>query len=132
MAIVKVHNRQRGITYVYESVSYWDKDLKQPRSHRKLVGKLDPESGAVIPTGTRGRKKSGDNPGTSANNSDTDYKALYASAVRAIAAKDDIITELRRRLAATEKELSACRRSMKKSCDTLWATLDETEDHAHG
>ncbi len=132
MAIVKVHNRQRGITYVYESVSYWDKDLKQPRSHRKLIGKLDPESGAVIPTGTRGRKKSGDNPGTSANHSDTDYKALYESAVRAIAAKDDIITELRRRLAAMEKELSACRRSMKKSCDTLLATLNETEDHAHG
>ncbi len=38
MAIVKVHNRQRGITYVYNSVPYWDnKGLKQPISHRKLI-----------------------------------------------------------------------------------------------
>ena len=27
MAIVKVHNKARNVTYVYESVSYWDKEL---------------------------------------------------------------------------------------------------------
>ena len=37
MAIVKVHNKTRNITYVYESISYWDKELKQPRSRRKLI-----------------------------------------------------------------------------------------------
>ena len=45
MAIVKVHNKARNVTYVYESVSYWDKELKQPRSHRKLIGRIDPATG---------------------------------------------------------------------------------------
>ena len=44
-------------TYVYESVSYWDKNLKQPRSKRTLIGKRDSE-GNIVPTGGRGRKKS--------------------------------------------------------------------------
>ena len=48
MAIVKVHSKACNITYVYESVSYWDKELKQPRSHRKLIGRIDPDTGDVI------------------------------------------------------------------------------------
>lgn len=47
MAIIKVHNKARNVTYVYESVSYWDKELKQPRSHRKLIGRIDPVTGNV-------------------------------------------------------------------------------------
>ena len=53
MAIVKVHNKARNITDVYESVSYWDKELKQPRSHRKLIGRIDPATGDIVPTGKR-------------------------------------------------------------------------------
>lgn len=55
-SIVKVKNQKTGITYVYESESYWDKDLKQPRNHRKLIGKLN-DKGEVVPTGRRGRPR---------------------------------------------------------------------------
>ncbi len=41
-AIVYQVNKKTGITYVYESVSYWDKEKKQSRARRKLIGKLDP------------------------------------------------------------------------------------------
>ncbi|MDO4805253.1 MAG: hypothetical protein Q4A32_10595, partial [Lachnospiraceae bacterium] len=58
MAIIKKYNKSNGTTYVYESESYWDKDKKQPRSKRKLIGKLDPVTGEIVPTGTRGRKPS--------------------------------------------------------------------------
>ena len=61
MAIVKVHNRTRGVTYVYESHSYWDKELKQPRSKRKLIGKVDPKTGETVPTGKRGPQKGSTN-----------------------------------------------------------------------
>ena len=54
-SIIKKLNKQTGITYVYESESYWDKDKKQPRSKRKLIGKLDEETGEIVPTGTRGK-----------------------------------------------------------------------------
>ena len=56
MSIVKIKNKKTGITYVYESESYWDKEKKQPRNHRKLIGKLD-DDGNIVPTGNRGRKR---------------------------------------------------------------------------
>ena len=49
-AIIKVHDKRSGNTYFYESESYWDKEKQQPRSHRKLIGKLDPETGKMVPT----------------------------------------------------------------------------------
>ena len=58
MSLVKLRDKRTGTTYVYESESYWDKEKKQPRSRRKLIGKLDEETGEIIPTGKSGRKKS--------------------------------------------------------------------------
>jgi transposase len=43
-------NKRTGITYVYESVSYWDKEKKQARNKQVCVGKLDPVSGGFIPS----------------------------------------------------------------------------------
>lgn len=50
MAIIKQYNKKTGTTYVYESHSYWDKERKQHRSDRKLIGKIDPETGEIVPT----------------------------------------------------------------------------------
>ena len=58
MAIVKQLDKRSGITYVYESTSYWDKEKQQPRSKRKLIGRLDPETGEVVPTDGRGKRRS--------------------------------------------------------------------------
>ena len=58
MAIVKQYDKRSGNTYVYESTSYWDKEKKQPRSRRKLIGRLDPETGNVVPTDGRGKRRS--------------------------------------------------------------------------
>ena len=57
MSIVHQLDKRSGITYVYESTSYWDKEKKQARSHRKLIGRLDPETGKVLPTDGRGHKR---------------------------------------------------------------------------
>lgn len=43
-------NKTNGITYVYESISYWDKEKNQARNKRVCVGKLDSSSGAFIPS----------------------------------------------------------------------------------
>lgn len=55
MALLKRLDKRTGITYVYESSSYWDKKKKQPRSKRTLIGKIDPETGEMIPTDGRCR-----------------------------------------------------------------------------
>lgn len=56
MSIVKSKNKKTGVTYVYESESYWDKEKQQPRAHRRLIGKLDEKTGDIIPTGRSGRR----------------------------------------------------------------------------
>jgi len=43
-------NKRNGITYVYESTSYWNKEKKQPRSKQVCIGKLDPKTGEFIPS----------------------------------------------------------------------------------
>lgn len=48
MSIVHVKNKKSGVTYVYESAGYWDKEKQQARNHRKCIGKLDGENGTII------------------------------------------------------------------------------------
>ena len=49
-AIVYQTDKRSGITYAYESVSFWDKEKQQSRAKRTLIGKLDPETGEIVPT----------------------------------------------------------------------------------
>ena len=57
MARVKQLDKRSGITYVYDSVSYWDKEKRQPRSKRTLIGRLDTATGEIVPTDGRGQKR---------------------------------------------------------------------------
>lgn len=55
-AIIHQKDKRSGITYAYESVSYWDKEKKQSRAKRTLIGRVDPQSGKVVPTDGRVQK----------------------------------------------------------------------------
>lgn len=57
MTIINHFDKRSGITYVYESTSYWDKEKQQPRSRRTLIGKIDKDTGEMIPTDGRGKKR---------------------------------------------------------------------------
>jgi hypothetical protein len=73
MAIIHQHDKRSGITYAYESHSYWDKEKKTSRAKRTLIGRVDPSTGEIIPTDGRGKKagaKKEADPGA-------DYKKLY-------------------------------------------------------
>jgi transposase len=50
VGIIYQKDKRVGITYAYENESYWDKEKKQPRSKRKLIGRLDEVTGKIIPT----------------------------------------------------------------------------------
>ena len=56
-AIVYQKDKRSGITYAYESVSHWDKEKQQSRAKRKLIGRVDPATGEIVPTDGRRRKK---------------------------------------------------------------------------
>ena len=48
--IVYQIDKKTGTKFAYESTSYWDKEKKQPRSKRRYLGKVDPETGEIIPS----------------------------------------------------------------------------------
>lgn len=58
MAIIKQFDKRSGITYVYDSKSYRDPETKKVRAKRTLIGRLDPDTGEIIPTDGRGKKRS--------------------------------------------------------------------------
>lgn len=58
VAIIRQTDKRTGITYAYESVSYWDKEKKQSRAKRKLIGRVDPATGNITPTRKKKNNKS--------------------------------------------------------------------------
>ena len=49
-SIVHLKNKKTGAVYVYESEGYWDKEKRQARNRRICIGKIDPETGGIIPS----------------------------------------------------------------------------------
>lgn len=60
MAITYNKDSRSGktVTYAYETTYVWDKERKQSRSKRTLIGRVDEETGKIVPTDGRGRKRS--------------------------------------------------------------------------
>ena len=94
MAIIFQHDKRSGITYAYDSKSFYDKEKKCSRAKRTLIGRVDPETGEIIPTDGRNKK------------------AKTASSAPVVQDKDQRIIELedenrqlKLQLAAIKKEL---------------------------
>lgn len=58
MAITYNKDKRSGKTYAYETTYTWDSEKKQSRSKRTLIGRLDEETGKIVPTDGRCRKRS--------------------------------------------------------------------------
>ena len=95
MGIIYQRDKRVGITYVYENESYWDKEKQQPRSRRKLIGRLDETSGEIVPTDGRGRKQ----PVKDGHALDADYKKL----LKKCAAQEVLIAALKKEIAALKR-----------------------------
>ena len=50
MAGTTVHRKKNGAAYVYSVENYWDKEKKAPRNRQVCLGRLDEETGAIIPS----------------------------------------------------------------------------------
>ncbi len=105
MAIIKQTNKKTGITYVIDSESYWDKEKQQPRSRRKIIGKIDPITGEVVPTNRRQKRKS---------------NAAEASSTSAVASADNESLADQTRILELEKQVS----KLQKQKEELLKELD--------
>ena len=84
---------------MYESTSYWDPEKKQPRSKRRLIGKIDPVSGDIVPTGKPGRrskKNDSDIPAPADTSAEEKYKVQIAEQQEQIRQLTERILELQR------------------------------------
>ena len=123
MAYIKQYHKDTDTTYVYESESYWNPEKKQARSRRKVVGKLDPVTGEIIPTGKRGRKKKEATVTEGANVTAESHQLslLYEDAKRTLDRQDQIIMsqkeeirDLKEKLAKAENQNRSLQQAVKK------------------
>jgi len=114
MAIVQQYRKDTDTTYVYESESYWVPELKQSRSRRKLVGKLDPATGEIVPCGKRGPKKKVPDNGEE-HISASEYSKLRGQYEQS----QTEATRLRLSLTEMEKELSDLRKQNQRMASTI-------------
>ena len=94
MAIIHQHDKRSGITYAYDSHSYWDKEKKMTRAKRTLIGRVDPETGEIVPTDGRCKKGKVKNETPKG----PDYKELYEKLQKKFAAQETLITALSKEL----------------------------------
>jgi len=94
MGIVYQTDKRVGITYAYENKAYWDKEKKQSRSKRTLIGRVDPDTGEIIPTD--GRRKRGSI--RKEENKNPDYKKLYEELQMKYAALETLTTALQKEI----------------------------------
>ena len=92
MAIIKQYDKRSGITYAYESHSYWDPEKKMTRAKRKLIGRVDPETGEIVPTDGRNRKCK-----TVAMDS-AYYKKMYEKLLKKYEAQETLIESLKKQV----------------------------------
>lgn len=91
--IVYQTDKKSGVKYAYESISYWDKEKKQPRSKRKYLGRVDPETGEII--SSRRKKTLGADNGQ-------DYATLY----------EPVLAQLREELLEKESQIELLQKEL--------------------
>ena len=123
MAIIDIYNRKRGITYVYDSHSYWDKELKQPRSRRRLLGRRDPATGELVPT----RKSKPQSAARGGVDSDTDYATLYRRSQKTVSEREAVIRRLRQELAEARRHVRKLEQGAANAAEGLRRLLATTE-----
>lgn len=100
MAVIYQHDKRSGITYAYESYSYWDKEKKMTRAKRKLIGRLNKETGEIVPTDGRNRDEKLKEPVDKEQN----YKALYEKLLKKYAAQEVLMAALKEELNKLKKK----------------------------
>jgi len=99
MAIVHQLDKRSGITYAYESYSYWDKEKKASRSKRTLIGRVDPATGEIVATDGRRRKVAGTNSQTG----EEDLAGLCEKLKKRCAALEALVVLLKEEIAGLKR-----------------------------
>lgn len=102
--IVYQTNKNTGTRYAYRSESYRDPETGTPKSRRTYLGRVDPETGDIIPKAARGSRNT-----TPTGEAETDRLTELARELRE--ARDSLRRQSRR-ISELEAELEALRHAV--------------------
>lgn len=120
--IVYQTNKRTGSTYAYRSESYRDPETGKPRSRREYLGRIDPETGEIMPKRGRRREAAGGGAGPGA----VDLELARAR----VAELEDRVAELEARLARLARALAEARELVGGAAGVLGGVLDGGEEGA--
>lgn len=116
MPRVQQYDKRAKVTYVYDADYIYNPETKQGRYKRTIVGKIDPETGDIVPCGKPGRPKK---KVEEISDNGTDYKTLYDDSVHMISSLEKKLESQKERLATLEqanrtltKQLGACKKKL--------------------
>ena len=124
MSFIKLYDKRVGITYVYETYKVPDPDTGKDITKRRLIGKLDPDTNEIVPTGKRGpkpreRKTAQDAP-VANTQMESKYKHLYEASLKELEATRMLLHEQRQKnqaLYETARKASDILRSVQSQVD---------------
>ena len=81
MSITRSYNKHTNTYYAYETSYVWDEKAQKKVQVKRCIGKFDPETDEIIPTGKRGRprRQIPDHKANKASN-DAEYAKLLSDA----------------------------------------------------
>jgi hypothetical protein len=120
--IVYQINKKTGVKYAYESVSYWDKEKQQPRSTRKYVGRVDPETGEIIKS--RGKRDSSSNNQSEGSES---VDLLVYELQQEVSQKDAQIAALSKELALLTSNYEKAQELLKQIASLANVSAEDTD-----
>lgn len=81
MSITRSYNKHTNTYYAYETSYVWDEKAQKKVQVKRCIGKFDPETDEIIPTGKRGRpRKQLPDPQTNKASKDAEYAKLLSDA----------------------------------------------------
>lgn len=127
MSISKSFNKRIGATYVYEVYeNYWDKEKKKYVQKRRMIGKIDPETGEIVPT--RSRKKAPTAPSSEQSDQQADYKSLYLETRKLLDQKELELSLLQSELSSLKTQIVSVLKSALPVFEKQAAFLHSVEE----
>ena len=104
------YNKTVNTTYVYQVTEYLNEETQERTLKRKVIGKLDPDTGNVIPTN---RKKASSPPEVAG----VDYKAKYEDLLNIILRQEEHNKTMYAQLTAILKSTTARFQEISRATD---------------
>ena len=114
-SIVYRTDKATGARYAYRSESYRDPETGKPRNRREYLGRVDPETGEILPKKAKARR-TGQEPQVSA-------EAATAGACET----DARIVELEAEIASLRNERDALAKAIERMCVAMRSAASDAE-----